>query len=131
MRIERARLAGAFVAAAPLVGGAIAAAWVRLELPLPICVFHAWTGLPCVTCGSTRMLRAALSGRVLEALSWNPLVFCALSVVVPWIAVSGMRLFAGRPVPHIALSSRARAQLALVAAAAVLANWVYLVLRGI
>lgn len=56
-------------------------AWLTLALPWPSCPFLALTGLPCVTCGSTRSVIAFLHGDFLSALRWNPLafvVFCAL-----------------------------------------------------
>src|SRR5438045_9590574 len=62
---------------------AFAATWFALELPWPLCLFHALTGHPCLTCGATRSAIAFFQGQFLSALQWNPLSFlfyCALSL---------------------------------------------------
>jgi len=62
---------------------ALAASWLALHLPWPICLFHTITGHPCATCGATRSAIAFFHGNFLTALRWNPLVFagyCALSI---------------------------------------------------
>src|SRR5207237_9447504 len=64
-------------------GLALAATWLALKLPWPICSFHALTGHPCLTCGATRSAVAFFHGQFLAALQWNPLAFlfyCALSI---------------------------------------------------
>src|SRR5438094_5880170 len=64
-------------------GLALAATWLALKLPWPICLFHALTGHPCLTCGATRSAVAFFHAQFLAALQWNPLAFlfyCALSV---------------------------------------------------
>jgi hypothetical protein len=65
------------------VGLVLAASWLALKLPWPICLFHALTGRPCLTCGATRSAIAFFHGHLLTALKWNPLAFlcyCALSL---------------------------------------------------
>ena len=64
-------------------GLALAATWLALKLPWPICVFHALTGRPCLTCGATRSAMAFFHAHFMTALQWNPLAFlcyCALSL---------------------------------------------------
>ena len=64
-------------------GLAVAATWLALKLPWPICSFHALTGHPCVTCGATRSAIAFFHAHFLAALQWNPLAFlfyCTLSL---------------------------------------------------
>jgi hypothetical protein len=64
-------------------GLALAATWLALRLPWPICSFHALTGHPCVTCGATRSAIAFFHAHFLAAFEWNPLAFlcyCGLSL---------------------------------------------------
>ncbi len=49
---------------------------------LPECLFHRWTGLLCPSCGMTRGVHAALHGRFLDALRFNPLGMVMLPVAV-------------------------------------------------
>lgn len=64
-------------------GLALAATWLALKLPWPVCLFHAFTGHPCLTCGATRSAVAFFHAHFLAAFQWNPLAFlsyCALSL---------------------------------------------------
>jgi len=56
-------------------GLVLAATWLALKLPWPICSFHAITGHPCLTCGATRSAIAFFHARFLAAFEWNPLAF--------------------------------------------------------
>src|SRR5947208_11878340 len=61
-------------------GLALAAGWLALKLPWPICLFHALTGHPCLTCGATRSAEAFFHSQLFAAFQWNPLdvlVYCA------------------------------------------------------
>src|SRR5436309_10681560 len=63
-------------------GLALAATWLALKLPWPICLFHALTGHPCLTCGATRSAVAFFHAQFLTAFQCNPLAFvfyCSLS----------------------------------------------------
>src|SRR5437879_8876309 len=63
---------------ASLVSLSLAAAWLTVGLPWPLCMFHEITGLPCATCGMTRCGIQFFHGHFLAASKWNPLVFTAL-----------------------------------------------------
>jgi uncharacterized protein DUF2752 len=103
----------------------------HLGLPTPSCALKNWTGLPCATCGTTRLLRAVASGDLLGALSLNPLVFCALAAVTTWSALSIMRLVVDVPAWRLVLEPADRGRLVLGLAAAVVLNWLYLLWRGV
>src|SRR6266487_4309183 len=54
-------------------GLALAATWLALRLPWPICLFHALTDRPCLTCGATRSAVAFFHAHFLTAFQCNPL----------------------------------------------------------
>ena len=124
-------LHGSLALGALAVAVALFATWLRLGLPLPACEFKQWTGLPCATCGTTRLVRALAAGEFLAALSLNPLVFGGIALTVSWGVLSATRLVFGLPERRLVLGSRARSRLVVGAAIAVIANWVYLLWRGI
>jgi hypothetical protein len=115
-----------------LVLGLLAArVWLGLGLFRPQCPLHAWTGLPCPTCGTTRMLEALFAGRLLEAFSWNPLVFCALGAVALWAAGSLVPWALRRGSWRVVLDPGEGALLRVLAILAVALNWGYLIWRGV
>ena len=95
---ERTLPIGALLGAAAILALVGAAAWLTLGLPVPGCAMKEWTGVPCPTCGSTRLVRALANGHWLEAWSWNPLVFLGLVGLVAWAIASAVRRLLGWPV---------------------------------
>jgi hypothetical protein len=114
-----------------LAGGLLEGAWIllgrRLGLGTAECSFKRITGHPCPTCGSTRGVLALLHGRPLEALALNPLVFGTGALV---LAAFLARLATGRA-PTLSWTPANRRRAWAFAILAVLANWLYLDLRGI
>ena len=112
-------------------GLALAATWLALKLPWPICLFHALTGHPCLTCGATRSAVAFFHVHFLTAFQWNPLVFlfyCALSIFnVYAIAVLCMRAPRIR-VAQLSAGERKFIRGSLIAVFAL--NWVYLLIAN-
>ncbi len=91
------------------------------------CLFHKLTGKPCLTCGITRSLQAALHGRLLLALRWNPFGFILVlgtTLYVPYaLTVVLFRL----PPLHVQLTRRwEKPALLVLLLALVIANWIYL-----
>ena len=89
------------------------------------CPFHALTGLPCLTCGTTRAALALVRGDLATALTFNPLAASAMvtgalgGFVAPgWVALRW-------PVPRAGGSRSARVAIALALAA----NWGYVLGR--
>ena len=113
------------------VAGVAAALWLRAGLPVLACQFREWTGVPCPTCGSTRLGQALLHGDIGEALSLNPLVFLVLSGVSVWAAASTAARLLHRPTPRLQLDPRERLLLRIAAVATLAAGWVYLIVRGV
>jgi hypothetical protein len=120
---------GAYVGGALVVGAFLAALWIRLDLPRPICIFKEWTGLPCPTCGATRMIEALLSGEILAAASWNPLLFAGLAALALWAAASTARLLLGLPAWKLVTVRWERIGLRIFAVGALALCWIYLIGR--
>jgi hypothetical protein len=119
----------ASVSAASLAGAMI---WLRLVGPLPlVCPFHWLTGVPCLTCGSTRALAALAAGDLAASLRFNPAVLpgCLASALYVLYAavVVGFRL------PRVRWTLAPRdvrlARWGIVTAAALL--WCFLVIEGV
>jgi hypothetical protein len=127
---ERAGLpVGALVGGALAVGGTLTAVWLRLGLPRPVCLLREWTGVPCPTCGTTRLIEALLAGDLLGALAWNPLVFLILTAVAVWAVLSAAS-FAFRQTWRVALSPRERTSARILAIAALVGGWAWVLWRN-
>lgn len=122
---------GAIFGAVAIVALLGAAAWIEFGLPQPGCPLRALTGLPCPTCGSTRLVEALVAGDALGALRWNPLLFCAGALVALWALVSAGSRLLGLPGRRIVLERREGRWLRGLAAAAIALDWAYLAWRGI
>ena len=111
-----------------LVGAAVALAQ-NLHHDLVLCPFRAVIGIPCPTCGACRGVIALAAGDCGAALACNPLVFLLLPPLAMWLmfrAVTGQRI-------EVRLSRPERLAAVALGAAAIAANWAYVILhhRGI
>jgi Protein of unknown function (DUF2752) len=105
----------------------MAALWFALHLPWPRCVFHDFTGLPCLTCGATRAAIQLFHGNFIAALKWNPLAFaglCAVSIFDVYAAVVLVTHAPRLRVAHLTAAEKKFARMLVVALLAL--NWVYL-----
>jgi hypothetical protein len=69
------------------------------KIDLPLCSFHALTGLDCPGCGATRATHELLHGRLLAAFHYNALWVSLLPLAV-YAALSEMWVSrVGRPLP--------------------------------
>ena len=101
----------------------------RLAAALPACPLKSWSGVPCPSCGTTRAalalseldLRAALAVSPLATLAWMALIGGGLVAGV--LAAVGP----GLPQPNWRPTVAVRFGIVFV----ILANWVYLIARGI
>ena len=89
-----------------------------------LCGVKAVSGLPCPFCGGVRATAALGQGALLQAFAWNP----AVVLLHAGLLASGFALVAGREPPWLAPGRQGWVFRA--AAAALLANWVYLVAAG-
>ena len=110
---------------------ASAAVWLlRLDhIPLSFCLFKAFTGLPCPTCGSTRALGRLFALDFAGALRMNPLTTVVAVVVAGWALVD-LALLPRRRALGLEVSPRLGFALRVSALFLFLANWVYLVAAG-
>jgi hypothetical protein len=116
----------------PLVaGGALVAVWLGLGLPVPACRLRELTGVPCPTCGSTRLAQSLLQGDLTGAFLANPFVFALLAAASFWFAGSVLvRLFRVR-LPELRLPPLGRRLFLVAIVAALLASWAWVVLRDV
>ncbi|MCP3977895.1 MAG: DUF2752 domain-containing protein [bacterium] len=123
--------AGALFGIVLLLGAGISALWFRFGLPRPVCYFREWTGVPCPTCGSTRMVEAVLHGDFTAAAGLNPLMFCGFALLAVWASVVSLRYAIGRPALRLVLEPRERTVLRMLALLSIAGGWIYLIWRGI
>lgn len=137
MRIERdigdsgASPLGAIFGVVCIVTFGLAVMWLHMGFPQPVCGFHALTGLPCPSCGSSRMIAALVQGRVAEAFMWNPLAFAGVLAVAVWATASTLRLLFSLPVWRVVLESGEALAIRIAAVMLIAGNWIYLIWRGV
>lgn len=96
-------------------------------LRLPPCLFHRLTGLPCATCGMTRMARAFMRGDLAAAFHWHPAA-AALLCLAPLAALWDLRrAWRGEAFPGMPDTARVR----ILAAVLFAAVWALQIARGI
>jgi len=118
-------------AARVLLAVAIVAACVSLAhaFGVTLCPMKRLLGVPCPTCGTTRAFAALFRGDVLGAFAQQPLVMSCSLVGLPVLLV--LRLVSGRREMADFLAAAFRSAVFwCLAAAAVLANWIYVILHG-
>jgi hypothetical protein len=108
---------------------ALAAAWLGFGLPWPQCVFHELTGLPCLTCGMTRSAIAFFHGHLIEAWSWNPLIFVSLCGLSIFDVYAFAVLVTAAPRLRVNFSSTVKNYARTAVIAVVALNWIYLLLQ--
>jgi hypothetical protein len=102
--------------------------WSWLDLPRLVCPFREVTGLPCPTCGSTRMVEALLQADVLAAFTLNPLVFLVIAGIACWSAGSILRRALGWRRPSLVLGRGEQRWIRVAAIVVVLCGWGYVIL---
>lgn len=110
---------------------AAAAVWLlRLDrIPLTLCVFKGLTGLPCPTCGSTRVLGRLFALDFAGAFAMNPFTTLVTVLVAAW-AVADLALLPRRRALDLDVPKRFGFALRVGALVLFLANWVYLIAAG-
>jgi hypothetical protein len=109
---------------------ALAVGFLHLDrLPFTICTFKAVTGLPCMTCGTTRTLGLLFRGDLGHALSMNPLATVAGIGLAAW-GLGDLWLLRRQAALGVDVDPGARRFLRVTAVVLVLVNWAYLIAAG-
>lgn len=97
----------------------------------PRCLFKAWTGYPCLTCGAYRCITALSDGRVGRAFRVQPLLTALTLASGIWVLYAVSGTVSGLPRVRVQPTRREAWLLAGVGAATILANWAYLITHGV
>jgi hypothetical protein len=116
------------VGAVLLIGAG--AAWLQ-QRGTQVCLFHRLTGVPCLTCGSSRALCALSVGHVGTALRVQPLASVAMLATVVGCLFYAWTLFVRRHVPVLHLERREWRWALGIALFLVVLNWAYLVVQSV
>jgi len=96
----------------------------------PPCGFHTATGLPCPSCGTTRMGEHLLHGRLFEAFRVQPFMFLLLAALALWVVAGFAARLAGRDL-FLRVSPHEEMWLWMGLIAGFLLNWAYLCWVGV
>ena len=108
--------------------GIVAAALPGIEDGPVACPFRAVTGLPCPTCGLTRVTHWLMRGDVSSALAINPFDTLFLLIAVPLFAALWVANLAGWFTVRVSISLVERRVAWALLVAVALANWAYVLL---
>jgi hypothetical protein len=100
------------------------------RLPVALCAFKAITGVPCMTCGTTRTLARLATLDLRGAAAMNPLATAVGIALVPW-GLADLALLKRGAAVTLEVSRRAARPLRIAALAAIALNWAYLMAMGI
>jgi hypothetical protein len=116
-----------------LACGVVIAAAVALlhldHLPIAVCAFKAVTGLPCLTCGTTRAFARLATLDLRGAIAMNPLASAVALALVPWGAAD-LALLRRERALALEISPAVAPVVRVAAIAIVAANWAYLIAAG-
>ena len=116
-----------------LACGVVIAAVVGLlhldRLPVTFCAFKAVTGLPCLTCGTTRAFARLFTLDLTGAVTMNPLAAAVALALIPW-GLADLALLPRDRALALEVSPGLAPFVRVTAVALVFANWAYLIVAG-
>ena len=120
---------GAIFLACGLVIAAVVGVLHLDRLPVAFCAFKAVTGLPCMSCGTTRAFARLYSLDLPGAVTMNPLSAAVALALVPW-GISDLALLPKGRALALEVSPRLAPFVRVTAVTLVFANWAYLIVAG-
>ncbi|MCU0240993.1 MAG: DUF2752 domain-containing protein [Vicinamibacteria bacterium] len=115
--------------------GLLAGLAVRLlhldHLPFAICTFRLTTGLPCMTCGSTRALGRLMALDFMGAFEQQPLVTILMLALLLWCVTETLLYLTMRRAFTFEASPRAWVRIGLAAMILLLSNWAYVIWQAL
>jgi len=99
------------------------------HLSVSFCAFKAVTGLPCMTCGTTRAFGRLASLDLRGAIVMNPLSAAVALGLVPW-GIADLALWPRGRALELEISPAVAPVLRVAGVAGVFANWAYLIAAG-
>jgi uncharacterized protein DUF2752 len=121
-------LGAVFLACAVVIAAAVGVLHLD-HLPVAFCAFKAVTGLPCLTCGTTRAFGRFFALDFRGAVAMNPLAATVALALVPWGLADLALIGRGRAVA-LEISPRLAPLVRVSAVALLAANWAYLIAAG-
>ena len=100
------------------------------RIPKIPCAFRTFTGCPCPTCGSTRVVLNLFNLDICSAFHYNPLFFLLSIIFIVWTLYGFYMLFSGKHI-ELALSKKEGLFFRFGLAILFLLNWVYLIAAGV
>lgn len=118
---------GAILAASSALGAVIIRILRFDQVPFTLCTFRAITGIPCMSCGSTRALARLAAFDLAAAFRIQPL-FTVLMLGVMAFGIADLAVFlVRRRVLSVQWTRRSVKWLSIVVVVLVMANWIYLI----
>jgi hypothetical protein len=99
------------------------------RLPVTFCAFKAVTGLPCMSCGTTRAFARLYSLDLPGAVTMNPLSAAVALALVPW-GIADLALLSKGHALALEVSPKLAPFVRVTAVTLVFANWAYLIVAG-
>ena len=104
----------------------VAARYLPITYLLSDCVFKAFTGIPCPTCGTTRSLMYLAYGDLHGALLLNPAFALVMVLAVLWFFYNSIVLLFNASRLSLSLTSIESNFVRFITLSAILLNWSYL-----
>ncbi len=99
-------------------------------LPPYECQFKKFTGYPCPTCGSTRLVLSIYNFDIASAFKYNPFIFLSGIILALWSLTGFLPIFFKKKIV-IELNNKEKKILIILIGILFTLNWIYLILVGI